>query len=203
MSDKKIVPKIIVTNILIFLLWNIYGLINPDFMIKNFLVSWINILQGRVWTLLTSAFSHNMLFHLLISMFVLYNFGFMVEKILGSNRFLFFYFVAGITGSLAHCLASAFLLHQPAIAALGASGAIAGVLVLFALIYPRELIFIFGLIPIPALWAIIALIGFDSYGLINQTKGYPTSIGYGAHLGGALVGFIYFFIFFHDHHIEK
>jgi membrane associated rhomboid family serine protease len=168
------------------------GISSPEFMIHNFLVSWSALLQGRVWTLVTSVFSHNMFFHLFINMFVLFNFGFIVEKYLGPRRFLAFYLMAGIAGSISHSLTSAFILRQPALMALGASGAISGVVLLFALLYPRELIFIFGIIPIPAIWAVAIITGIDLFGLINQTHGAPSIIGFGAHLGGALVGFIYF-----------
>lgn len=190
----NIVPRIIKINILVFFLWYLMSMVNPEFMVKNFLVSWTTIGDGRIWTLLTSAFSHNMFFHLFINMFVLFNFGLMVENYLGAKRFLIFYLLAGITGSLLHCIVSAFLLHQPELLALGASGAISGVILLFALLYPREKIFIFGIIPIPAIWAAVLINGIDLLGLINQTRGALLPIGYGAHLGGAFAGLIYFFM---------
>jgi len=190
----NIVPRIIKINILVFFLWYLIPMVNPEFMVRNFLVSWTTISEGRIWTLLTSAFSHNMFFHLFINMFVLFNFGLMVENYLGAKRFLIFYLLAAIAGSLLHCIVSAFLLHQPELLALGASGAISGVILLFALLYPREKIFIFGIIPIPAIWAAVLINGIDLLGLINQTRGALLPIGYGAHLGGALVGLIYFFI---------
>lgn len=190
----NIVPRIIKINILVFFLWYLVSMVNPEFMVKNFLVSWTAINEGRIWTLLTSAFSHNMFFHLFINMFVLFNFGLMVENYLGAKRFLIFYLLAGMAGSLLHCIVSAFLLHQPELLALGASGAISGVILLFALLYPREKIFIFGIIPIPAIWAAVMINGIDLLGLINQTRGTLLPIGYGAHLGGALAGLIYFLI---------
>lgn len=190
--ESSYVPKIVMINVGVFLLWNLYGVIHPDFMINNFLVSWSAITQGRIWTLLTSVFSHNMLWHILINMFVFYNFGLAVENYLGSNRFLLFYLLAGITGSLIHCLVSAFMLHQPGLPALGASGAISGVVLLFALLYPQQKIFLFGIIPLPAIWAAVLFVGIDAMGLINQTRGAPIPIGYGAHLGGAMAGLLYF-----------
>lgn len=194
MVSISIVPKIVMLNILIFLLWNFYGIINPGFMINNFLVSWTAISNGRLWTLLTSVFSHNMLAHIFINMFVFFNFGLIVEAHLGSMRFLAFYLLAGIAGSLFHCFVCAFILHQPNLLALGASGAISGVVMLFALLYPQQPIFLFGIIPIPAIWAAILFTSIDALGLLNQTRGIASTIGYGAHLGGALTGLIYFAI---------
>lgn len=194
MVSISVVPKIIMINIWIFLLWNFYGYIHPEFMINNFLVSWTLLSQGRVWTLLTSVFSHNMFLHIFINMFVFFNFGLIVESYLGSFRFLIFYLVAGMIGSLVHSLVCAYLLHQPNLMALGASGAISGVVMLFALLYPKEKVFLFGIVPLPAIWAAVLFTGIDAMGLINQTRGYNAPIGYGAHLGGALTGLIYYAI---------
>ncbi len=146
--ENSYVPKIVMINVGVFLLWNLFGVIDPNFMLNNFLVSWSSITQGRIWTLLTSVFSHNMLWHILINMFVFYNFGLAVKNYLGQNRFLLFYLLAGITGPLIHCLVSAFILHQPGLPALGASGAISGVVLLFALLYPQQKIFLFAIIPL-------------------------------------------------------
>lgn len=192
MPNSSVVSKIIMINVLVFLLWNIYGLTNLQFMMDHFLVSWSAVSQGRIWTLLTTVFSHNMLFHLFINMFVLYNFGIIVENYLGPRRFLKFYLLAAIAGSLAHCMVSTLLMHQPQSAALGASGAISGVVLYFALIYPNERVYIFGLIPIPAIWAAVIFTSIDALGLIDQTRGGGTPIGHGAHLGGALAGLIYY-----------
>ncbi|MGE3608362.1 MAG: rhomboid family intramembrane serine protease [Bacteriovoracaceae bacterium] len=165
-------------------------------MIQNFLVSWSGLLSGRIWTLVTSVFSHNMVFHILINMYVLYGFGTIMEQTLGSKRFLKFYLAAGIAGSLGHSLTSVALLHSPELPALGASGAISGVLVLFSLLYPNQLIFLFGIIPLPALFATSLFVGIDAWGLIAQYQGSQIPIGYGAHLGGAIIGLIYFLLFF-------
>jgi membrane associated rhomboid family serine protease len=192
MVFKNIAFKIVIINVLIFILWYVYGMRNPEFMIKNFLVSWTAVSDGRFWTLLTSVFSHNMLMHLFINMFVLYNFGMIIEQVLGSKRFLIFFLIAGICGSSLHCLVSEYVLQQPNISALGASGAVSGIVLLFALLFPKEKIFIFGLIPVPAIWAAVAFTGIDVWGLISQTQGSGAPIGYGAHLGGALAGLLYF-----------
>ena len=189
---RNIVPKIVMINVFVFLLWNFYGIMRPDFMINNFLVSWKSLAEGRIWTLVTSVFSHNMLWHILINMMVFYNFGVVVENYLGPNRFLAFYLAAGIAGSLAHAFVCAYLLHQPGIPALGASGAISGVVLLFALLYPHEKIFLFGLIPLPAIWAAVLFVALDIWGLVSQFQGSSTPIGHGAHLGGALAGLIYY-----------
>ena len=114
---------------------------------------------------------------------------------LGRRRFLAFYLVAGIVASLTHAFVSAWILSEPGLPALGASGAIAGVILVFALMFPKERILLFGIIPIPAIWGAVAAVGLDIWGLVAQARGGGLPIGYGAHLGGAATGFIYYFLF--------
>lgn len=185
------VDLIIKINIAVFALWVLGSF---QFMMNNFLVSYDLVQSGRIWTLITSVFSHNMIFHLFINMFILYGFGNIMEKIMGSKRFIIFYVIAGLAGSLAHCLASALLMGQSSLPALGASGAVAGVVVLFALMNPKQLVLLFGIIPMPAIGAAGLFILFDLLGLISQTRGSEVPIGHGAHLGGALVGITYFLV---------
>ena len=195
MSLNNVASKIVKINIFVFLLWYSVGAIHPSFMIDHFLVSWSALGDGRIWTLATSIFSHNLLMHILINMLVFYNFGVVMEEVLGSKRFLVFYLSAGLMGSILHCTFSEYILHQPDLAALGASGAVTGVVLLFALLFPAEKIYIFGLIPVPAIWAAIAFTSIDVIGLISQGQGSAAPIGYGAHLGGATAGIIYFIFY--------
>ena len=188
------VPTIITLNVVIYLLWLFTAseTAEANFMTNNFLVSWSALTEGRVWVLLTAAFSHNWLWHLLLNMFVLSSFGPIVEMTLGSKRFLRFYIAASLVSSLGHAAVSAWLLGQPEMPALGASGAISGVILLFSMLYPREKILIFGLIPLPALWGALAFVGLDIWGLAKQAEGGGLPIGHGAHLGGALAGVLYY-----------
>lgn len=166
--------------------------INPYFMINNFLVSWDHLATGRIWTLITSVFSHNMFFHIFLNMYVFYGFGTVIENELGSKRFLKFYLLAGITASISHVTVSTYLMGQPELPALGASGAVAGTILLFALMNPHEKILLLGLIPMPAITAALLFVGIDLWGLIAQTRGSTLPIGHGAHLGGSLFGLLYY-----------
>lgn len=166
--------------------------VNPQFMVNNFLVSWEGVMEGRIWTLLTSVFSHNMFFHIFLNMYVFFGFGTVVENTLGSKRFLIFYLSAGLLSSISHISVSYFLMDQPGLPALGASGAVAGTILLFALMFPQEKILLLGIIPLPAITAALLFVGIDIWGLIAQTKGSMIPIGHGAHLGGALFGLLYY-----------
>ena len=192
-----IVKSIILINILVFLGWflamsNQYYL---GWMIENFLVSWDALLKGRPWVLLTSVFSHNSFFHLFINMYVLLGFGTVLNRMMGAATFLNFYLIAGIAGSFMHALVSLIFLDTPELPALGASGAIAGIILLFSLTFPKERLLFLGIIPIRAGWAALMVIGIDVWGLIEQTKGGGLPIGHGAHLGGALMGIVWFLAF--------
>lgn len=186
---SSLTGRIIFLNVFVFSMWII---IDTQFMINNFLVSTDLVLQGRVWTLITSVFSHNLPIHLLINMLVFFSFARVMERILGPKRFLTLYFIAGIMGSLAHCFTSSIIINNSNLPALGASGAISGILVFFSLMFPKQLIYIFGLVPIPAIVGTIIFVSLDLVGLFTQAAGSAVPIGHGAHLGGALAGFIYF-----------
>lgn len=197
---RALVTLLIALNTIVYLVWN-YGdelgvgrALGPEFMIDNFLVSWDALAAGRYWVLLTSVFSHSNLLHLFMNMFVLNSFGPIVQRTLGARRFLAFYLVAGLVSSLAHALVSAFLMKDPGIPALGASGAISGVVLLFSLLYPKEKILMFAIIPVPAIFGAVLFVALDIWGLVAQSSGGGLPIGHGAHLGGAFAGFLYFLI---------
>ena len=103
--------------------------------------------------------------------------------------------MAGIFSSFVHALVSWYLLQRPELPALGASGAISGLIIFFSLLFPKQIILLFGIIPMPALFASILFIGLDLWGLIMQAEGGGLPIGHGAHLGGALCGVVYYFIY--------
>ncbi len=194
-SSNRIAPvtvAIIVINVVVFAAWSV---LPAQWMIENFLVSLAHLADGRYWVLITSVFSHHLPIHIMINMLVLWSFGSVLERLLGFGRFLRFYLVAGLAASLAHVLTSTWLLDRPPeSAALGASGAVAGLLLLFSLTFPKHRILIFGVLPAPALVAALAFIGIDIWGLFAQADGGGLPIGHGAHLGGALAGIIYYFM---------
>lgn len=189
---KPIVLILLALNSLVFGLWILQG--QSAFMTGNFLVSWDALREGRYWTLLASEFSHVSFLHFFINMFVLASFGPVVEHFLGPIRFLAFYLFAAVVASFGHAVVSAFLLAKPDLPALGASGAISGVIILFSLMLPQARILLFGLIPLPALVGALLFVGLDLVGLIAQFEGGGLPIGHGAHLGGALAGAIYFLL---------
>lgn len=200
LSRPRFVSFLIFVNILIFLLWLAAALgfsnstFNEQFMEQNFLVSWNGLVEGRYWTLLTSTFSHTLFLHIFLNMFVLQSFGPVVQSVLGLRRFATFYITAAIISSFSHAAVSAFVVGKPGLPALGASGAVSGVILLFSLMFPTQKILMFGFIPVPAVIGGLIFIGLDLWGLWAQAEGGGFPIGHGAHLGGALTGILYFLV---------
>jgi rhomboid-like protein len=188
-SPISVVNGIVAANVVVFLLWPVLPI---EVMAGHFLVSWSHLEAGRVWTLVTAVFSHNMMFHIFVNMIVLVSFGPSLERLMGPARFLVFYLLAGVVGSLAHAVVSATLIGRPGQAALGASSAIAGVLLLFSLVFPRARVLFFFVVPVPAIVAALLFIGVDIWGLVAQIEGEGLPIGHGAHLGGAAAGIAWF-----------
>jgi len=196
----RALPWIVGVNLIVFVAWQISDRYPSmrEFMMYNFLTSWPLLKAGHFWTLITSEFSHNLSLHIALNMVVLWSFGSLLERFLGTAAFLRFYFSAACVSSLAHCLGS-IVIGRPETAALGASGAIAGLLMLYALIFPHQKILVFGIIPIPAIVGALFFVGLDIWGLVAQGLGGGLPIGHGAHLGGALCGFLYFRLFLRPH----
>jgi len=194
MRKLVVVPVVVGINVVVFLLWQLANFLPAirDLMATNFLTGWPLLKAGYFWTLLTSEFSHYEWWHIGINMLVLWSFGAILERLLGARKFLEFYLVAAVVASLSHCLTSV-MIGRPQTMALGASGAISGLLILYALIFPKHKILVFGIIPVPAMAGALAFVGLDVWGLIAQSRGGGLPIGHGAHLGGALCGALYFY----------
>jgi membrane associated rhomboid family serine protease len=196
----RMAPAVSITiaiNLVVFVMWqfakNSQGM--WQFMTDNFLVSGEFVMHGRFWTLVTNAYSHIEFWHILVNMFVLWSFGTVLERLWGWRTFVGFYLACSVVGALGHWLASAWLMGDGAQLALGASGAVCGLLTAFGLHYPKSRILIMGIVPVPALIAVAALAGFDVLGLIQQTRVRAGNIGHAAHLGGGLCGLLIWFAF--------
>ncbi len=193
----RAVPVIIGLNLVVFFMWQLAAANGAwrDFMVVNFLVSPYHLAHGLWWTILTSAFSHAAFWHFAINMIVLWSFGAVLERLWGIRVFTSFYLIAAIVSSLTYCGVALWFLDQPTVPALGASGAITGLLMAYALIFPKQKILLLGIIPIPAFIGVMAFISWDIWGLFVQRNGGGLPIAHGAHLGGALAGAIVYYAY--------
>lgn len=189
-ESTPVVKAILWINVGVFLLWWWLGP-RSSLAAENLVVSWDLLAEGRIWVIVTSVFSHSLTVHLLVNMIVLLSFGGPMERLMGHAAFLRFYLLAGVVASLSHAVTSNLLLGRPDLSALGASGALAGVLMLFSFSFPRAKVLFFFVLPLPAVVAALAFIAIDLWGLWAQMGGGTLPIGHGAHLGGGLVGILY------------
>jgi membrane associated rhomboid family serine protease len=133
------------------------------------------------WTIATYMFVHAWLAHLAFNMFTLWMFGPRLEQAWGTRAFVQFYLWCGVGGAIAH------LLFAPDTAVIGASGAISGVLVAYALHWPDEEVYLFGVIPMKSKWLIAAMIAMNIVFALSPSSG----IDWTAHVGGMGFGWLF------------
>jgi membrane associated rhomboid family serine protease len=141
----------------------------------------------RPWTFVTYMFVHGGLLHLLTNMLMLYVFGTAVESRMGSRHFLLYYLFCGIGAAVFSLLLAGLMPVGPFV---GASGAILGVAVAFAMLWPDAELIIFPIpVPIKARTLVIGLVALD---LIGSRLWPGDGIAHIAHVGGALFGYLFF-----------
>lgn len=145
------------------------------------------LLEGWVWTPVTYLFLHAGLWHLFMNMLQLFFFGPEVERVLGTRQFLRFYFFCGIVGALVNLIP--YFIIGASVPVVGASGAVLGVLVAFAVIDPDRHIFLLPLpFPITARALVIVLLALNIVPLLFSAGG---QVAVWTHLGGMAAGFVY------------
>jgi membrane associated rhomboid family serine protease len=137
-----------------------------------------------ILSLLTYQFLHGGTWHLAINMLLLWMFGSELEERWGSRFFLKYYFLCGVGGGLTYALLS---LSQNA-PSVGASGAIYGLLMAYAIWFPNRVVLLAFLFPIRVRHVIVFLVVIQTLQAIEATG---TGIAYTAHLGGTGFGYVY------------
>ena len=174
------VMRLILANAGVYLLQGVFGNALLSFALVP-AQAWM-----RPWTLVTYMFLHGGMGHLFFNMLALFFFGPMVEARLGSRNFLRLYFASGLVGALLSILFSQF--GQSLIPIIGASGAVFGVELAFAYFWPRQPIYIWGIVPIEARWLVVIMTLLSLWGGFGSSGG---GVAHFAHLGGFLGGFLY------------
>jgi len=140
---------------------------------------WYPEMPFRPWTLFTYMFLHGGLMHLLFNMIGLFFFGPRLEARLGARGFLGLYFLSGLGGA---AFSFPFSYYSPVV---GASAAVYGIIIGFAMYWPREPIYIYGVLPVQARWLATAVVAISLYSGISGSDGGTAHF---AHLGGLAVG---------------
>jgi|SRR5438094_155699 len=144
------------------------------------------------WKLLTSMFVHGGWFHLIGNMLFLWIFGNNIEDVLGHGRYLLLYLCSGVVAAFAQALSSVGA-HVPMV---GASGAIAGVLGAYLLLYPYAnvrvfvwIVIFFRIVNVPA-WILLGLwFAIQLTSGLMRAPGMP-GVAFGAHIGGFICGLV-------------
>jgi len=149
--------------------------------------------SGQVWRLLTSTFCHDRhsVFHILFNMLFLYWFGRTLEQMYGSREFLLFYLAGGVCASLA--FVGLDLYTGSPVPAIGASGAVMAVLMLYTMHFPCETICVCWFFPLQMRWLMVLFVIWDLHPILLALSGDHlfTGVAHAAHLGGLAFGFLY------------
>lgn len=141
------------------------------------------VLGGEKIRMLTSGFLHVDWLHLILNMYVLYMFGGFITSQLGNISFLIIYFGSLLAGSV---YALSYHKDEPYYSAVGASGAVSGIVYATILVSPDMSLYLFFIpIPIPGYIFAVGYLLYSIYGMKKQLG----NIGHAAHLGGAIGGF--------------
>jgi membrane associated rhomboid family serine protease len=158
----------------------------------DFIYSYLGLVPARIWSdfylwqLVTYMFLHGSMWHILMNMFILWMFGSELERTWGSREFTNFYFAAGIGAGIINVAFAALRPEMSMIPIIGASGAIYGILVAYAMLFPDRYVYVYFLFPVKVKYLVIFLVAVEFFSTY-QADG----VAHFAHLGGALVGFLY------------
>ena len=202
-SIPEATRSIIIINVLVMIM----TFLNGDFMYRNFALFYPTSPSFHIWQPVTHMFMHGGFFHLFFNMYTLYFFGRVLEERWGAKKFLVFYFVTGLGAALIHTgvewlqmqnwmsqVAEGSIIAQNKIHMLkmtptvGASGAIYGVLMGFAMLYPDAILsLVFPPVSMKAKWFVLIFGGIE---LLTGITGTGGGIAHFAHLGGLIFGYL-------------
>jgi membrane associated rhomboid family serine protease len=185
--ESPVTITLIFANVAISL-WAFYS--NPIYFEKFSEWPYQIVHEKKYYQIITSAFLHANFMHLFFNMFALYTFGTFLERFFienagafdGSLYFFLIYFISLIFGSI---LTVGFHYKDPNYVAVGASGAVSGIVFSYIIFFPKSMLYVF-FFPMPAYLFAFLWIAFSIYGMRSKLG----NIGHEAHLGGAMGGVI-------------
>lgn len=202
-SVPSVTRKLIIINLCVFVL----TLINESFMTRTFALFYPSSQFFRVWQPISHMFMHGGFWHLFFNMYTLFIFGSVVERIIGPKKYVVFYFLCGLGAAALHTgveymqmqqfLESAALGNSYAAQnistirltpTVGASGAIYGILIGYAMLFPdSRMTLLFPPVTLSAKWMVAI---FAAIELFTGLSGTMTNVAHFAHLGGMLIGWL-------------
>lgn len=189
----SVVGILLLINIVVFLLQNILVGLHLDYYLG---LNCSSIMSGAfllyIYQFITYQFLHGGLFHILINMVMLFFFGRELERSLGSRRFLVLYLAGGVLGGVVFLLWSLLPGGSGGIV-VGASGAIYGIVVYYAMCWPHRKVNVFLfpiMVPMKVMHLAILFVGISLFSGFFSHAGDP-GVAHFCHLGGALFGFLF------------
>ena len=202
-SIPPVTKNIIIINVLIWIMAEL----KPDFMYETFSLFYPTSPFFKPWQIITHMFMHGGFWHIFFNMYTLVMFGCVVENIIGSKKFALFYFVCGLGAAGLHlgvewlqmqsfmegaALGNGVAMQNIAIIKLtptvGASGAIYGALIGYAMLFPSSrMTLLFPPVTLSAKWMVIV---FAAIELLTGITGTVAGVAHFAHLGGMLIGWL-------------
>ena len=202
-SIPPVTKNIIIINVLVWIMAEL----RPDFMYETFSLFYPTSPFFKPWQIVTHMFMHGGFWHIFFNMYTLFIFGCVLERMWGPKKFLLFYFVTGLGAALLHTGVQAVEMQVymsqaaegsvsavQAVHALkmtptvGASGAIYGVLIGYAMLFPDSVLtLIFPPVSLKAKWFVII---FAVIELVTGIFGMGGGVAHFAHLGGMLFGWL-------------
>lgn len=180
------VPKAVKHIILINVCMLVLTMLDGPLMDRLFALNPITFIY-KPWQLVTCMFMHGSIGHLFFNMYTLYLFGSVLENIWGTKKFLTFYFITGIGAGLFNIL----IQHLTGNFALmiGASGAIYGILMGYAMLYPDSVLtLLFPPVSLKAKWFVLIFAGIEL--LLGLSNNPADNVAHFAHLGGLVFAFL-------------
>jgi membrane associated rhomboid family serine protease len=180
-SMTEWVKILLIINVGVFLVQMIAG---PSFTYTFGLVPADVLGKLRLYQLVTYRFLHGGFFHILFNMFMLWMFGSEMERTWGSDTFIRFYFFTGVGAGVLSWITAPSSMSVT----IGASGAIFGILLAYAMTYPNRMVLVYFLFPVKVKYLVIFLGAVEFIAAFNYTA---PGIAHFGHLGGLLFGYIY------------
>ena len=170
------VKKLIIANAAIFLATMLVPILVPYLAFRP------SQIITQPWGVITYMFVHGGFWHLFFNLLGLFFFGPPIEERWGSKEFIKYYLICGLGGA---ALSFVFAFNS---AVVGASAAVYGVMLAFAMLYPDMPIYIWGIFPVKAKWLVIGLAALSFFSAFG---GSGDGVAHFAHLGGFAAGFLY------------
>jgi membrane associated rhomboid family serine protease len=180
------VKWLLISNVAVYLLQFFLGLSGGGAIFSYLALRPVDVTHLFVWQLVTYMFLHGGIFHILFNMLTLWMFGVELERLWGTRRFLNFYFFCGIGAGLCVVLAE-YMFGNPRSATIGSSGAIYGLLMASAVLWPDRIILFSFLFPIKMKYFVMIIGAIAFLGAFTPGNGVSDV----AHLSGLGFGYLY------------